>query len=394
MKRYYLIIMIGLLFVTNLASAAITVKFQKPASWTAVSLYTWGPEALGGWPGTALTEDNGWYSYTFEESFTGANLIFNNAGAGEQTEDFVISSSVCLQASSTLNVNGKYDVTVVPCSESGWTVKFHKPESWTAVSLYTWGPEVLGGWPGAALTEVDGWYTYTFDASFTGANLIFNNAGAGQQTEDYLITGDVCLEASSTLNGNGKYDVTVVPCATPGIEVKFIKPQSWTAVSLYTWGPEVLGGWPGASLTETEGWYTYTFDSGFTGANLIFNNAGAGEQTEDYTISSSVCLQASSTLNGNGKYDVTVVPCTTGIDELNRNQVSIYPNPVGDNMMLSGFGRIEKGVIRSLTGEQVLTFGSLSNKGIIEVRSLKPGVYFVTITLQDGKQLVEKMVKL
>lgn len=297
MKRYYLIIMIGLLFVTNLASAAITVKFQKPASWTAVSLYTWGPEALGGWPGTALTEDNGWYSYTFEESFTGANLIFNNAGAGEQTEDFVISSSVCLQASSTLNVNGKYDVTVVPCSESGWTVKFHKPESWTAVSLYTWGPEVLGGWPGAALTEVDGWYTYTFDASFTGANLIFNNAGAGQQTEDYLITGDVCLEASSTLNGNGKYDVTVVPC-------------------------------------------------------------------------------------------------TTGIDELNRNQVSIYPNPVGDNMMLSGFGRIEKGVIRSLTGEQVLTFGSLSNKGIIEVRSLKPGVYFVTITLQDGKQLVEKMVKL
>lgn len=394
MKRHYLLIVLGLLFATTMANAAITVKFQKPDSWTAVSLYTWGPEVLGGWPGAALTEENGWYAYTFDEAFTGANLIFNNAGAGEQTEDFVISATVCLKASSVLNGNGKYDVTVVPCDEPGMIVKFHKPASWTAVSLYTWGPEVLGGWPGAALTEVDGWYVYTFDAAFTGANLIFNNAGTGEQTEDYLISESVCLEASSTLNGNGKYDVTVVPCAEPGMIVKFIKPTSWTAVSLYTWGPEVLGGWPGATLTEEAGWFTYTFDASFTGANLIFNNAGASEQTEDYLISESVCLQASSTLNGNGKYDVTEVSCTTGIDETAVDIVTVYPNPVADNLYLSGNERIEKGTIRSITGSVVLNIKNIPTNGMIDVSTLEPGVYFLNVYFSDGKQQMEKIMKL
>ena len=272
------------------------------------------------------------------------------------------------------------------------TVKFQKPESWTAVSLYTWGPEVLGGWPGASLTEVDGWYTHTFDESFTGANLIFNNAGAGEQTEDFVISASVCLQAANTLNGNGKYDITVVPCDTEGIQVSFIAPESWTSVSLYTWGPEVLGGWPGASLTETGGWYTYTFDASFTGANLIFNNAGAGEQTEDYTISGSVCLQASNELNLNGKYDVTVIDCTTGIGE-NRvtNILNIYPNPANDKIALTGKEKISAVSIHTTTGNQVMTI--TGNQSEIDISSLQPGVYVMRAVMQSGKIQITKIVK-
>ena len=272
------------------------------------------------------------------------------------------------------------------------TVKFQQPESWTAVSLYTWGPEVLGGWPGASLTQEDGWYTYTFDESFTGANLIFNNAGAGQQTEDFVISTSVCLQAANTLNGNGKYDITVVPCDTEGIQVSFIAPESWTGVSLYTWGPEVLGGWPGASLTETGGWYTYTFDASFTGANLIFNNAGAGQQTEDYTISGSVCLQASNELNLNGKYDVTVIDCTTGIGE-NRvtNILNIYPNPANDKIALTGKEKISAVSIHTTTGNQVMTIDG--NHSEIDISSLQPGVYVMRAVMQSGKIQITKIVK-
>lgn len=278
-------------------------------------------------------------------------------------------------------------------SNAAITVKFKPPSSWTAVSLYTWGPEVLGGWPGAALTLEEGWYTYTFDEAFTGANLIFNNAGAGEQTEDYVISTSTCLEAANTLNGNGKYDVTVVPCNTGGIEVKFIAPDSWTAVSLYTWGPEVLGGWPGAALTLSEGWYTYTFDAGFTGANLIFNNAGAGQQTEDYTISSSVCLKASNTLNGNGKYDVTVISCTTGIGENEIRGVSVYPNPVKDYLTVTTDKKISKASILSITGQQIIVFSEVASNNALDVQSLNPGIYFLHVSLADGSNLLQKIVK-
>jgi hypothetical protein len=393
MKRQYIMIMLGLLFASTFANAAITVKFHKPDSWTAVSLYTWGPEVLGGWPGAPLTEVDGWYEYTFDEAFTGANLIFNNGEGTQQTEDFVISSSVCLEAENTLNTNGKYNISVVSCDPVGWTVKFHKPDSWTAVSLYTWGPEVLGGWPGAPLDEVDGWYVYTFDAAFTGANLIFNNGGMGEQTVDYVISGDVCLEASDTPNNEGKYDITVVPCNPAGWVVRFIPPDSWTAVSLYTWDPEVLGPWPGATLTEVEGWYQYTFDGTFAGANLIFNNGGQGEQTEDYTISGDVCLQASNTLNTNGKYDVTVIDCTTGLNEKYvTNLVKVYPNPVASNISIKGTTGIDQIRILTMTGEEALLLkGDHKN---IDASTLQPGVYFMRIEFGNGSVQLEKIVKM
>jgi len=487
MKKRYALVLLVLIFASTLSVAQVTVKFQKPASWTAVSLYTWGPELLGGWPGATLTETDGWYTYTFDATFTGANLIFNNAGAGEQTEDYVTSTDVCLAAGTTLKPNAKYDISVVLCTTPGMTVKFKKPTSWTAVSLYTYGPEVTGGWPGAALTETDGWYTFTFDATYTGGNLIFNNAGSGEQTEDYAITADVCLQAASVLNANTKYDVAVVDCNPPvGMTVKFQKPTSWTAVSLYTYGPEATGGWPGAALTETDGWFTYTFDAAYTGGNLIFNNAGAGEQTEDFVMTADVCLKAASVLNVNTKYDIAVTSCTlpgftatfkkpetwsnvniyayvsgnsivggwpgialteingvysytfdaiytsvviiynngtvqlpdteitsstclqstdgttiqvvdcstiTAINAVKEKSFTIYPNPVADKLNFRTSNTIERVTICSLTGKNILTDARLSENGTLDVKSLKSGVYFVSVYYANGNQEVKKIIK-
>jgi hypothetical protein len=390
MKRYYFLSLFVLLMVTTHAVAQITVKFQKPASWTAVSLYTWGPEALGGWPGVALKDSDGWYSYTFDASFTGANLIFNNAGAGEQTVDFPITISTCLKASSTLDAGGKYDVTPVACV-TGMTVKFQKPASWTAVSLYTWGPEVLGSWPGVALTETDGWYSYTFDASFTGANLIFNNAGAGEQTLDYPITASTCLQSSSTLDAGGKYDVTAVACATGGITVKVKEPSIWTSLYLYAYvnNSPIIGSWPGVALTvDANGWGSYTFDPSVTAVTFIINN-NSGLQAADTYVTASSCFTSDGTT-------LTSVDCstTTAVATVTASPVSIYPNPIIDKLNFVGSDNIDRVSIHSLTGQLVLSVSSLSNKSAVDVKSLKSGVYFVSIDYTTGKKLTEKIIKL
>lgn len=275
------------------------------------------------------------------------------------------------------------------------TVKFQKPASWTAVSLYTWGPEALGGWPGATLTATNGWYTYTFPTSFTGANLIFNNAGAGEQTTDYAITTSTCLQSSSTLNTSGKYDVTVVPCTSGGITVSFQKPAAWTSVNVYAWydtsaTPPVtinpLGGWPGLALSATNGMYSYTFDGSITGVNVIFNQNGAPQTASAY-VTASTCF----TSDGSS---LTTTSCTNGIAEIKDTPLTIYPNPIVDKLNFTEPQNIGRVSIHSLTGQNVMTVTRLSSEGVVDVKSLKAGVYFVSIDYTTGRNLTEKIIKL
>lgn len=273
------------------------------------------------------------------------------------------------------------------------TVKFQKLASWTAVSLYTWGPEVLGGWPGATLTETNGWYTYTFDATFTGANLIFNNAGAGEQTQSFPVTSSVCLITGAKDSG-GQYALVTTPCTSGGITVTFQKPEAWTDVNLYAWydtsaTPPVtvqpVGGWPGAALTAVNGLYSYTFDASITGVNVIFNSNGA--QTASAYLTSNSCFSSTGT-------DLTAIACTTGIADVKEIPLTIYPNPVIDKINLTGVENIGRVTIHSITGENVMTINQLSNTGVVDVKSLQSGVYFVSINYINGKQLTEKFIKL
>jgi hypothetical protein len=90
----------------NLGSSVITitVKFQKPTSWTSVFFYAWTGTSiavLGAWPGTAITAGtDGLYSYTFDGSINSVNMVFSN-GSGTQTVDVTgIIASTCYQTGS------------------------------------------------------------------------------------------------------------------------------------------------------------------------------------------------------------------------------------------------------------------------------------------------------
>jgi hypothetical protein len=86
------------------------------------------------------------------------------------------------------------EVAVVPCTPGGITVQFQKPDTWTSVYLHAYSDagNHTGGWPGTQLSEENGWYSYSFDGSLTGVNVIYNN-GDGEQTSDLYVDADACF---------------------------------------------------------------------------------------------------------------------------------------------------------------------------------------------------------
>lgn len=79
-------------------------------------------------------------------------------------------------------------------AEGKVTIHVKNTPGWATMNIYTYNPEMAGGWPGSAMTaEADGWFAITFDVADTFVP-IFNN-GDGSQTEDL----------KDTINGAGEY---------------------------------------------------------------------------------------------------------------------------------------------------------------------------------------------
>lgn len=97
--------------------AAITVRLdpQSCSSWSTVRLWAWtsAGNVFDAWPGEIVsTDDDGWYSYTFDNSITSVSIIWNNGTA--QTVDITnITESTCFALKSTTGT--KIAVNVVDC---------------------------------------------------------------------------------------------------------------------------------------------------------------------------------------------------------------------------------------------------------------------------------------
>ena len=180
--------------------------------------------------------------------------------------------------------------------------------------------------------------------------------------------------------------------ASTGIKVSFQKPVAWTAVNMYAWigtiAPftEPVGGWPGVSLAESNGWYSYTFDASIIGINIIFNKNGASQTAGAY-VTASTCF----TLVGTA---LTLANCTTGLNDVNIKILSIYPNPVVDELNFSTSESIDRFSIHSITGETVLNVSSISKNTGYSLNGLKSGIYYVNVHFLNGKQQTEKIIKI
>lgn len=101
---------------------AITVRLdpESCSDWSKVYLYYWGYEEgdkLSGltWPGIVITPDfSGWYSYTFENDVTKANIIWTD-GTNQTVDIKDVSESTCYVLNSPTGTG--ITVTLADCSE-------------------------------------------------------------------------------------------------------------------------------------------------------------------------------------------------------------------------------------------------------------------------------------
>jgi len=85
---------------------------------------------------------------------------------------------------------------------------------------------------------------------------------------------------------------------------------------------------------------------------------------------------------------------TSGIDDIFSNSISIYPNPVKEELFITSENRIEKIEICDIAGRTVETqnFASLQRNTTINLSSLPQGVYLVKVYTDKGV-VTQKIVK-
>jgi S-formylglutathione hydrolase FrmB len=77
------------------------------------------------------------------------------------------------------------------------------------------------------------------------------------------------------------------------------------------------------------------------------------------------------------------------------NQLSIYPNPAGKQIYLSGdTDDIIKTTIYNLTGQQVAVFSELKYDRFIDIQHLQKGMYVISVVFSNGNTYSQRMNKL
>uniref|UniRef100_S0DFL4 Starch-binding module 26 domain-containing protein n=2 Tax=termite gut metagenome TaxID=433724 RepID=S0DFL4_9ZZZZ len=249
-----------------------TIYVVDNTGWDALTLYGWGVEFGGGWPGMQPTGEKNisgviykYFEIPAEYDGEPSNLIFNNNDGGAQFD----------AATVTFDRDFYYTITATEATPVTFKVYVNDLTEWGALALYGWGDyELGGGWPGLQPTSSNGFSVFELPVEAIGKsiNLIFNNNGGGAQFDGPNVVVD--RDFYFTINATGRL------CRV------YVDDQSgWDALALYAWGGFEFAGWPGLQPagTKTIGSVDYTIFEVPEGAigqeeNLIFNNNGGGAQ--------------------------------------------------------------------------------------------------------------------
>lgn len=339
------------------SSTNITLHFQNYWGWTTPAIQYWGgssttvtgaaseAQQISGWGdndmGYALTQEdtdnaNGLYSVTLTGDFEGFQFLDLTADTnGTHNATGTVSNDYMAQ----YNGETAQDLYYVPTGtddELVWkwytdadytteltapagtytgdctvTLHYNNSSNWSSVNLYMWdgsGNNLLGDWPGAAMTadtEKAGWYTTQVPTSgISKVNYIFNGSGGqtgnlssditGETLEIWYDNDTVLTEApDSWTNAEAPGETPEALSFTNAtITMHFEKPADWDEVYAYIsegsgWnaisGYAYAGTWPGAEVeadAQNAGWYSFTITMAVNQFNLIYNN-NSGSQTSN-----------------------------------------------------------------------------------------------------------------
>ena len=230
------------------AKGEYAIFFQKPSDWAkSINCYIWkdgSGEAVGGWPGTAMTNlGNGNYKLTLKGDLTGYNFIFNAGGDNQKTGDLK-----GLKMSAMYNSAGTVVKTIAvgdceagegagtitptptptptpdaPSVEPGEQCVFFKaPSGWSSAYCYVWfgagdsdDNRICGKWPGKPCENLgNGYFKYSFDKTIGDPeqwNIIFNDGQGGtkgvNQTEDLICKNATIYQMDGSTSSAPTVDV-------------------------------------------------------------------------------------------------------------------------------------------------------------------------------------------
>lgn len=172
----------------------------------------------------------------------------------------------------------------------------------------------------------------------------------------------------------------------------------------------------GSELTFEGGTISHTIDAGYEVLAFIkvFNSDFSVQKTESTTLTEGENFSITYTdiepadthlqygfqvtgINANPDDEATLGSVVVGIlilgtDNFDSNKISVYPNPVTNNMNINSEYIIKEISINNILGQRVISTFPDSFNYSADMSHLNSGVYFVTINTMDGNKTI-KLIK-
>ncbi len=205
----------------------------------------------GEWPGQKMTKSGSTYTLDVDKAFTKVKFVGVYSEITESTTPATIESN-------------PFDVTTTPYTLESVTLTCN--EKWSVACVHLWNTDtvenVSTAWPGIKMNGSSGNFTFNIPKDSPYTQYKFNNNNAGAESNTFYL-----VEPETTA-------------------VYFTNIYGWKAVYAHCW--QTGGGgtaWPGLEMTFVEkndqNQDVYKIDLPVNSYNnIIFNNKGAGIQTE------------------------------------------------------------------------------------------------------------------
>ena len=173
--------------VTSFASIEVRLDPKSCSDWSQVYLWAWTSDGdvFESWPGERIyADDDGWYSYVFDEDIDLVNIIWSN-GYNQTANITNISESTCFALVGDITKYQLISHVVCDCSRIKVRLDALSCPYCDYVYLWAWtsNGDVFESWPGERIyADDDGWYSYVFDTDIDSVNIIW--AYVNTQTED------------------------------------------------------------------------------------------------------------------------------------------------------------------------------------------------------------------
>ena len=192
----------------------------------------------------------------------------------------------------------------------------------------------------------------------------------------YVTPGNYTVKlVQETIDGfTAKYTLGTFPISEIMPSEPFIS-QNGSVVSIDNYDPSWLVSW----FVSVDGGFTYTELEGITTPSFDVTGI-VSDGTFIYAGISNGCLNSS------------VAQMVVGVNELNENSFSVYPQPADQEIFFSNVNEPKTVKAFDSTGKLVLMENNVSS--VLNISTLSPGFYVLHVTNRNGKQeRVSVMVK-